>query len=75
MTTLHILGALPLLVVAGCATTTGASYTAEERANCEAMEKDMGTGTVHDHNSLKGMGMNPMNISHERCQEMLAQPQ
>lgn len=66
---------LPLMMLAACATTNGASYTAEERASCVEMERDMGTGTVHDHNAMKGMGMNPMNISHKRCQEILAQPQ
>lgn len=75
MRTAYISSVLPLMMLAGCATTNGGSYTAEERASCVEMEKDMGTGTVHDHNAMKGMGMNPMNITHERCQEILAQPQ
>ncbi len=33
----------------------------------------MGTNTTHDHNSLKGMGLNSMNLTHERCQQILAQ--
>ena len=60
---------LPLLLVAGCATT--ANYTPKERASCEAMEKDMGLGTMHDHQAMKGQGMNPMNLSHERCMQIL----
>lgn len=74
MRTAYISSVLPLMILAACATTNGASYTAEERASCVEMEKDMGTATVHDHNAMKGMGMNPMNITHERCQEILAQP-
>jgi len=37
------------------------------------MEQTMGTNTTHDHNEMKGMGMNPMNLSHARCQQILAQ--
>lgn len=63
---------LPLIGLAGCATTRA---TAEQRASCERMEQSMGLGTTHDHAAMKGMGMNPMNLSHERCQQILAQPQ
>ncbi|WP_370714811.1 hypothetical protein [Sphingomonas sp. IW22] len=47
--------------------------TPEQRASCERMEQTMGTNTTHDHNEMKGMGMNPMNLSHARCQQILAQ--
>lgn len=68
-----IAAALPLLGLAGCVTTRPA--TAEERASCERMEQSMGLGTTHDHQAMKGQGLNPMNLSHERCQQILAQPQ
>lgn len=64
--------AAPLLLLAGCETTKPASYTEAERSSCEKMEARMGTDTVHDHGSMKGMGMNSMNLSHERCQQILA---
>jgi hypothetical protein len=37
--------------------------------------KDMGLGTRHDHQEMKGMGLNPMNISHSRCMEILGKTQ
>jgi hypothetical protein len=39
------------------------------------MEQTMGTNTTHDHGEMKGRGINPMNITHQRCQQILAQPQ
>ena len=62
---------LPLILLAGCVTPS----TAEQRASCEEMERQMGLNTTHDHQEMKGMGRNPMNLSHERCQQLLAQPQ
>ena len=69
-----LLGSLPLLLLAGCVTTSP-EREAAERAACEEMERDMGLGTTHDHNEMRGLGRNPMNVSHERCQQILAQPQ
>lgn len=69
MKTLILSAALPIVFLAGCATTREA--TSAELSSCEKMEQTMGTNAAHDHNSLKGMGMNSMNISHERCQQML----
>lgn len=63
---------LSLIFLGGCVTTRA---TLEERASCERMEQAMGVNTTHDHGEMKGRGMNPMNISHERCQQILAQPQ
>ncbi|MGQ3081008.1 MAG: hypothetical protein ACT6RT_23400 [Allorhizobium sp.] len=63
---------LSLVSLGGCATTRA---TAEQRASCERMEQTMGTNTTHDHGEMKGQGINPMNISHQRCQQILAQPQ
>ena len=57
--------------LSACATTRTA--TAEERAECERMAAQMGTGTTHDHSAMKGMPANPMNLTHERCQQLLSQ--
>ena len=35
--------------------------TPEKRASCERMDQTMGANITHDHNEMKGMGMNPMN--------------
>lgn len=72
MKRLMIVATLPLVVLGGCVTTRQA--TAEERASCERMEQSMGLGTRHDHNEMKGQGLNPMNLSHARCTQILAQP-
>lgn len=58
----------------GCATTSGSMATSKERAACVEMEKDMGLRTTHDHAEMKGMGRNAMNLSHDRCMQILAQP-
>lgn len=57
------------LSLAACVTTT--ELTADERAYCERMERQMGTDHRHDHAEAKGVGMNPMNVSHARCRQML----
>lgn len=62
---------LSIIALAGCVTMKDA--TPEERASCERMEQSMGTDTTHDHNEMKGRGMNPMNLSHARCKAILAQ--
>ena len=58
--------AMPL---AACVTTS--EVTADERAYCERMERDMGVDHRHDHAEAKGRGMNPMNVTHARCRAML----
>ena len=63
---LAIAAALPL---AACVTTPATS--AQELAHCERMERDMGADHAHDHAQAKGMGMNPMNVTHARCRQML----
>jgi len=63
---------LSLVPLAGCATMKA---TPEQRASCERMEQTMGINTTHDHGEMKGQGINPMNLSHQRCQQILAQPQ
>ena len=62
------------VLLTGCATTDGRMATSAERASCVEMEKDMGLRSPHDHGEMKGKGMNPMNLSHERCVRILAQP-
>ena len=59
-------------LLAGCVTPRMA--TSEERAACAEMEKDMGLGRTHDHAEMKGQGRNAMNLSHDRCVQILAQP-
>lgn len=61
--------ALPLLSLGACVTTP--ETAAAQRASCEKMEADMGVGTTHDHNAMKGAGLNPMNLTHEQCQKIL----
>lgn len=63
--------ALPILL-AGCATVSTPEQLAAERASCERMENHMGLDQNHDHQALKGQGLNPMNLSHERCKRLLA---
>ena len=48
--------------------------TAEERAKCEEMAKQMGTAPPHDHGADKGQGPGAMTTMHVRCKEILAEP-
>ncbi len=68
------LSMMTAILLAGCATTGDRMATSEERAACMDMEKDMGLGTPHDHGEMKGMGRNSMNLSHDRCMQILKQP-
>ena len=73
---IFIAAAPSLLLFAGaCATTPAASYTEEERTSCERMEESMGLDTPHDHAAMKGTGMNPMNLTHERCMQIMGKTQ
>lgn len=56
-------------LLSACATTRIASM--EERAYCERMAEQMGTGTTHDHGEMKGMPSSGMNLSHARCRQIL----
>lgn len=60
---------LALMSLAGCATTS--SSRDAELSYCQKMEQEMGTAHVHDHAEEKGMGLNPMNVTHARCRSML----
>jgi hypothetical protein len=57
--------------LAACATTPEPGSA--EFAYCERMEREMGTEHRHDHAEARGMGMNPMNVTHDRCRRMLAE--
>ena len=63
---LPIAAAVPL---AACVTT--AETQAKEMAYCERMEREMGVEHSHDHAEAKSMGVDPMNVSHARCRQML----
>lgn len=66
-----IIASLPLLFLGGCVTTRAA--TAEERAYCEQMEREMGTQTTHDHNEVRNNIPNRMNLTHDQCRRILRQ--
>lgn len=61
--------AMAAVPLAACVTTP--AHPAKELAYCEQMERHMGTDHRHDHAEAKGMGVNPMNVSHARCRQML----
>ena len=63
---LPLIAALPLVA---CVTTP--EVEAQERAYCERMELEMGVNHTHDHSVAKGMGIDPMNVTHSRCRQML----
>ena len=63
------LALVAVLPLAACATTPQPST--QELAYCQRMEREMGTDHVHDHAEARGMGMNPMNVSHARCRDMM----
>lgn len=63
-----ILGLLPFTLLGACATVPP---TSAELESCQKMEREMGVGQMHDHNEMKGRGINPMNLSHARCMDIL----
>jgi len=67
-----IAAAVPIMVLGACATTPPTSAQIE---SCRAMEANMGLQTPHDHNEMKQRGMNPMNLSHDRCRQILSNAQ
>jgi hypothetical protein len=62
-----------LAIMSGWAT-SGLAATAEERAKCEEMAKEMGTEQRHAHSQDKGQGRGPMNLTHAQCKKILAEP-
>ena len=65
-----ILALLPASLLGACATIPP---TSAEIESCQRMESEMGVAQMHDHNEMKGRGINPMNLSHARCQQILKQ--
>ncbi len=63
-----ILGLLPATLVGACATIPP---TSAELESCRKMESRMGVDYKHDHGEFKRNGMNPMNLSHSRCRQIL----
>lgn len=63
-----LLALAPLGLLGACATVPP---TSAELDSCRKMESEMGVGQTHDHNEMKGRGMNPMNLSHARCMQIL----
>jgi hypothetical protein len=66
------IAAMVTMALGACASVPATSAEVE---SCRKMESDMGLGTRHDHQEMKGMGLNPMNISHSRCMEILGRTQ
>lgn len=58
-----------VLALVACATTP--ELAAEELSYCQRMEREMGVQHEHDHTVAKGMGMDPMRVTHDRCRQML----
>lgn len=68
MKTRIIIAAVPALFLAACATTPP---TTAEIDSCRTMEGQMGLQSPHDHGEMKQQGLNPMNLSHDRCRRIL----
>jgi len=66
-----IAAAGPMLLLGACATTQA---TPAQYASCQEMERSMGVADRHDHGEMKGQGRNAMNLSHDRCRQILSQP-
>jgi hypothetical protein len=66
-----LIGAAATLLLAGCATTS--TPTAEQIAQCQAMDAQMGTDATHDHSEAKGItGRSAMNLTHDQCRQIIA---
>lgn len=64
-----LLAAAAALPLAACATVP--ALTADELAQCQQMQRQMGTAQSHDHAEAKGMGASAMNMNHQHCRQML----
>jgi hypothetical protein len=74
MKSFHIattIACLGMTALAGAWTSTAFAATAEEKAKCEQMAKQMGSGVPHDHAQDKGGAPNAMTREHMRCKEIL----
>jgi hypothetical protein len=56
-----------MLALSACATTTAGPVTAEERARCQEMTRNMGAAAPHDHQAERSGMASPMNGRHDRC--------
>lgn len=65
---LTMLAFAPVTLLGACATVPP---TSAEIDSCRKMESEMGVGQVHDHDEMKGRGINSMNLSHARCMQIL----
>lgn len=63
-----IMRLLPFTLLGACSTVPPTSADVE---SCQKMESEMGVGQTHDHNEMKQRGLNPMNLSHARCSQIL----
>ncbi len=70
MRCLMMLALLPVSLLGACVMVPP---TSAELESCQRMEREMGVGQIHDHSEMKGLGLNPMNLSHARCRRILEQ--
>ena len=56
-------------LITACVTTP--EMRANELAYCQRMEREMGVNHIHDHTDAKGMGIDPMHVTHNRCRKIL----
>jgi hypothetical protein len=54
-----------MMTVTACATT--GTVTAQERARCQEMTRNMGLASRHDHQAERSGATSPMNNWHDRC--------
>ena len=54
-----------MLALSACATT--GTVTAEERARCQEMTRNMGAAAPHDHQAERSGMASPMSGRHDRC--------
>ena len=58
--------ALAAMMAVSACTTTG-TVTAQERARCQEMARQMGLASPHDHQAERSGLASPMNSRHDRC--------
>jgi len=56
-----------MLALSACATTSTGPVTAEERASCQEMTRNMGAAAPHDHQAERSGVASTMNGRHDRC--------
>jgi hypothetical protein len=63
---------LPAMIIVSACATTG-TVTAEERARCQEMVRNMGVAAPHDHQAERSGMASPMNGRHDRCRAIARQ--